>query len=350
MKEINKSKHDVFCTYVKSPEHAMPGHPESPDRICGLEAWLETPPYPEIVWLDAAPAADEAILRVHQPVLLADLREESRQGPHEFEPSPSYITPESLQAAYHAAGGTLAVSRKILEKGRGRGFAIVRPPGHHAEADLSMGFCLLNNIAIAAADALARGLRRVAIFDFDAHHGNGTAEIFWDAPDAAYFSIHESQIYPGSGGLLDAPHARGRILNAPLPHLAGGEAINQVVRAVAEPWLRHFQPEMLFVSAGYDAHFSDPLTSLRMDTRGFYTLSRQLVDLAEAYCQGRILFALEGGYDPVAVKEGIQASLAALSDHETYPDYSDRMSEEPISVEPLIQTLLREHALSVKER
>ncbi len=327
----------------------MQGHPEAPARIAAIRDWLENPPYPELQWLNAAPASEAALLRVHEEALLLGLQAECQLGLHEFEYAPSYVGKSSYQSALKAAGAVLTVSRKILDQGQGRGFAIVRPPGHHAERDISMGFCLINNIAVAAADALAQGLRRVAIVDFDAHHGNGTEMIFWDAPQVGYFSSHEAGIYPGTGHLQEAPHARGRIVNAPLPHYTGGAALEKLYTDIVEPWLKAFQPEMLFVSAGYDAHFADTLTSLTVDTSSFYRISSKLVKWADQYCQGRVLFTLEGGYDPLALEDNIQASRAALCDHQ---DYDDRLGKTPARLKPqwpeltsVIESLSKLHRL-----
>ncbi len=285
---------------------------------------MHTPPYPEMVWLDYEPANEADIRLAHPQHTLDFIKDACQRGPHEFEPSPTYVTKTSYQAALGAAGATLAVSRRILAEGRGHGFAIVRPPGHHAEPDRPMGFCLLNNIAIAAADAVASGLSRVAIIDFDAHHGNGTEAAFWGTPQVGFLSTHEMNLYPGSGSLESAPHARGRIINIPLPGFSNTTAFLSLFEQVAKPWLHNFGAEMLLVSAGYDAHFSDPLTTLMLDTSGFYQIAAMLVALAEEFCQDRILFVLEGGYDPQALSDNVQACLAALCDRSDFPDHFGR--------------------------
>lgn len=286
-----------------------------------MRKWLDSPPYPEMVWLDYQPAVEADAMLVHSKPMLDRLKRACQRGPHEFEPSPSYVTESSCQAAFGALGATLAVSRRILAEGHGRGFAIVRPPGHHAEPNASMGFCLLNNIAIAAADAVASGARKVAIVDFDAHHGNGTEAAFWNTPEVGYLSTHEMNLYPDSGRLESAPHARGRIINIPLPAFSDTSAFINIFNQVADPWLRNFGAEMLLVSAGFDPHFSDPLTTLTLDTQGFFKISQMLVNFAEQYCQGKILFVLEGGYDPLAIKDNIQACLAALCGRNNFTDH-----------------------------
>lgn len=318
---MNEKQPVVYCTFQASPEHRFQGHPEAPKRIHALGEWLENLPYPEITWLDFLPASPSDLMLVHDESLLSFLREECAKGPHEFEPSPSYVTEASYQAALGAAGATLTLSRRILSAGSGRGFAIVRPPGHHAERNASMGFCLFNNLAVAAADAVSSGLERVAIVDIDAHHGNGTQAIFWRTPEVGYLSTHETDIYPGSGGIESAGHARGRIINLPLPAFSGGQAFEQVFDKIVLPWLEAFQPEMIFVSAGFDAHFSDPLTTLTLDTQDYYRLTRKLVSSAEEICEGRLMFVLEGGYDPLGLADNIQACLAAMAGHENFPNH-----------------------------
>jgi acetoin utilization deacetylase AcuC-like enzyme len=343
MKKDNTPK--VYCTYQKAPKHRFPNHPESPQRITTLGAWLDFPPYPEMEWLPYEPAREGEVTLAHRQSLLAAIKAESQQGTHEFEPAPTYVTATSYQDALGAAGATLAVSRRIVEEGQGRGFAIVRPPGHHAEPDRAMGFCLLNNIAIAAADAVASGLEKVAIVDFDAHQGNGTQAIFWDTPQVGYFSTHEGGSYPGSGRLDEAPHARGRIINCPLPAFAGNAAFRRVLDEVMEPWIRQFKPEMIFVSAGFDAHFSDPLTTLTLDTKGYYMLAQRLVSFADHYARGRIMFVLEGGYDPKALEDNIQACLAAMCERSEYSDHYGEAPGVSPNVDSLISKLRETHHL-----
>jgi acetoin utilization deacetylase AcuC-like enzyme len=311
-----------------------------------MQTWLNNPPYPEMLWLDHQPASEAEVMLVHPKSMLDDLKAACRMGPHELEPSPTYVTEASYQAALGAAGATLAVSRRILAEGRGRGFAIVRPPGHHAEPKQSMGFCLLNNIAIAAADAVAGGLGKAAILDFDAHHGNGTQAAFWNTPQVGYLSIHEEKLYPGTGRVDSASHAYGRIINIPLQAFSDTKAFMTLIEKVAAPWLRQLDAHMLFVSAGYDIHFSDPLTTSTLDTQGFFQLTQMLIRLAEEYCQGRILFVLEGGYDPQALADNVQACLAALCGRSDYPDHFGKSPGGRAMVGAQIENLILRHHLS----
>ena len=345
VKIMKEKKSKVYCTFQDAPEHQFPGHPESPKRLGSLKGWLDSPPYPEIEWLDFTPADEADVLLIHHKTLLDDLKYECQQGAHEFEPSPSYVTEDSYRAALGAVGATLAVSRRILDEGSGFGFAIIRPPGHHAEPDESMGFCLLNNVAVAAADAVASGLQKVAVIDFDAHHGNGTQAAFWDIPQVGYFSTHEKNIYPGTGLVNSNTHARGRIINVPLPAFSGTRAFLKIFQDLLAPWIQAFQPEMLFISAGYDPHFSDPITTLTLDTKGFFQLAQHLVKLAEEVCEGRMMFVLEGGYDPIALKDNIQSTLAALSGHTRFPDHYGKAPDRSPDIDSLIEDLKKIHQL-----
>ena len=225
----------------------------------------------------------------------------------------------------------------------------MRPPGHHCGRDVSSGFCLLNNLAIATADVLSGSQpgspQKVAIVDFDAHHGNGTEEIFWDQPQVGFFSLHQEGIYPGSGAIDEAPHARGRLLNLPLPAHAGDLALEQITGQVLWPWLRRFKPEMLFVSAGFDGHWSDPLASLGFSTAGFFKLAASLAAMADELCGGRVVFILEGGYDPEALENNVRAVLGALSGQPEAPDSSGPSRYPEPDIRPRIDHLRKLHHL-----
>ena len=312
----------VLCSLVTSPGHTFEGHPENPERFTYFDRLQEGPLSAYLDWVDSEPAALEAVAAVHSPRLLEFLpRAVAELGGMPggvIDQAPTYVTPQSWQAALEAAGGALAVSRGVLQGLARRGFALVRPPGHHAMRDTAMGFCLLNNLAIAVGDALGvlhgkepGGPPKVAIVDFDAHHGNGTEAIFWDWPQVGFFSFHQEGIYPFSGSLEEAPHARGRLLNLPLPAHTGDRGLLEISAQVIDPWLRRFRPDMLFVSAGFDGDRSDPLTSLGFTRAGFFDLACCLVDLADELCEGRVVCILEGGYDPQALAGNVEAVLSA---------------------------------------
>ena len=345
VKIMKENKIKVYCTFQDAPQHHFQDHPESPKRLQALRGWLESPPYPEIEWLNPSPAQEADVLLIHTHTLVQRIKSECQRGPHVFDSSPSYVTESSYQDALVAVGAALTVSRRIINEGSGHGFAILRPPGHHAEPGESMGFCLFNNVAIAAADAVASGLKRVAIVDFDAHHGNGIEASFWDTPQVGYFSTHERDLYPRTGQISSAPHARGRIVNVPLPDFAGNDAYNAVFTDLLDPWIAQFKPEMIFVAAGFDPHFSDPLTTLTLDTDGFFQITQHLVELARAFCGGKMMMVLEGGYDRVALKDNIQACLAAMNGHQTYEDHYGKGPAVNPDIGPLIANLQKIHHL-----
>jgi acetoin utilization deacetylase AcuC-like enzyme len=298
-------------TLVESPEHSFPDHPERPGRLDVLKPRLisfDAEP------LEAAPATREEIARVHVPWLVKTLEKVCREeAPGIIDYAPTYVTKSSFNDALLAAGGVIACSRAVLKGEARNAFAIVRPPGHHAEPDRAMGFCIFNNIAIAARDALANGLERVVVIDYDAHHGNGTQAAFMNEERVAFLSVHQWGIYPGTGWITDAPDARKRIVNVPLPAYAGDHAYEQVANRVFEPLVESFKPQMIFVSVGFDAHWSDPLTMLGLSTAGYFTLAEKVIALAEEYCGGKIVFVLEGGYDPVNVANGAAAVFVAAT-------------------------------------
>jgi acetoin utilization deacetylase AcuC-like enzyme len=298
---------------VPSPAHAYPDHPEEPGRLALLGDWQAKPCAGSLKQLDTAPAAIEEIAAVHTRRMLAELEAACEQGPGIVDFAPTYVTPTSFTDALNAAGGTLACTRAVLCGDADNAFALVRPPGHHATPDAPMGFCLFNNIAIAARAALASGMERVLIVDFDAHHGNGTEAAFWNEARAAYFSTHQEGIYPGSGRIGEAPHARGRIVNLPLPARTGDKDFALISGQVLAPLAERFRPQMIFVSAGFDAHWDEPITALGLSSAGFFALAQRLVELANQYCKGKIVFALEGGYNPQNVAAGVEACLCALT-------------------------------------
>jgi acetoin utilization deacetylase AcuC-like enzyme len=300
---------DTIYSLVDSPGHIFPDHPESPMRLSRLlpDEW------PAPVSIEPFPARADQVARVHTPDMIAGIGQACRHAPAIIDHAPTFVTATSYDDALLAAGGTIACAQAVLRGGAHNGFALVRPPGHHAEPDRAMGFCLFNNLAIAVHEALAQGLERVLIVDYDAHHGNGTQAIFLDEPRVAFLSTHQEGIYPGTGRVDDAPHARQRIVNVPLPAFSGDATYMQVMERLVRPLAEHVRPQMVFVSAGFDAHWRDPLTSLGLTTAGYFAMSKFLVDLAQEFCGGKVLFVLEGGYDAENVSNGARAVFAALA-------------------------------------
>jgi acetoin utilization deacetylase AcuC-like enzyme len=220
------------------------------------------------------------------------------------------MSPDSLEAALRAAGAACAAVDALIDREDTRAFCAVRPPGHHATRDTAMGFCLFNSIAIGATQALARGIERVAIVDFDVHHGNGTQDIFWNEPRVLYASTHQSPLYPGTGARTET--GVGNIVNAPLPPGAGSAEFRSAFAAAIAPALRDFRPQLVMISAGFDAHRLDPLASLEFSADDYAWVTRELAQIARTHAQDRIVSSLEGGYSLTALRESTAAHVAAL--------------------------------------
>jgi acetoin utilization deacetylase AcuC-like enzyme len=297
-------------TFVPSPSHEYPGHPERPGRLDLLEPKPDTFGAERI---EPLRATSGEIARVHQPKMIRAIEDVCKQGAGIIDYAPTYVTETTFEDALLAAGGVLTCARAVRNGDAKNAFAVVRPPGHHAEPHRAMGFCIFSNIAIAAQDALANGMERVMVIDYDAHHGNGTQAAFLDDERAGFISTHQWGIYPGSGWIEDAPHAKGRLVNVPLQAYAGDATFARIADAIFQPVVEKFRPQMLFVSVGFDAHWNDPITSLGLSTQGYYNIAKKLVDLAEEYCSGKIVFVLEGGYDPRNVAHGAAAVFGALT-------------------------------------
>ncbi|HEX5808980.1 MAG TPA: histone deacetylase [Anaerolineales bacterium] len=322
-------------TYVPSSHHVYPDHPERPGRFEILEPRLKSF---DAELIEAKPATREQIASVHQSKLITALEKVCREeAPAIIDYAPTYVTPWSFGDALLAAGGAITCTRAVIHGEADNAFAIIRPPGHHAEPDRAMGFCIFNNVAIAAREALANGLERVAVIDYDAHHGNGTQAAFLKEERVAFLSTHQGGIYPGSGWIEEAPFARKRIVNVPLPAYAGDTVFEQIADRIFRPFVASFRPQMLFVSVGFDAHWSDPITALGLSTHGYLMLAQKVMGLAEEYCEGKIVFVLEGGYDPTNVANGVEAVFVAatgragldvgdLSPHKE-PEYESRIDE-----------------------
>ncbi|RPJ22178.1 MAG: histone deacetylase [Chloroflexi bacterium] len=298
-------------TFISSPNHVYPDHPERPGRFDLLAPRLKSF---EAELIQTKPATREEIAYVHHPQLVSAVEKVCReQAPGIIDYAPTYVTPSSFEDALLAAGGVITCTQAVLNGEANNAFAIIRPPGHHAEPERAMGFCIFNNVAIAARQALTNGMERVAIIDYDAHHGNGTQAAFLDEERVAFLSAHQWGIYPGTGWIEDAPQAKKRIVNVPLPAYAGDKVYEQVVEKIFIPFVEAFKPQMIFVSVGFDAHWSDPITMLGLSTAGYFRLAKKVMALAEEYCDGKIVFVLEGGYDPTNVANGVGAVFAAAT-------------------------------------
>ena len=288
------------------------GHPERPDRVRAIDQALNDSQFGELLRTVAPKAGREEAQRVHSEAYLAALEKASPSEGLIPLDADTAMNAHTLDAAYFAAGGALAAVAAVMEKRAKNAFVVARPPGHHAGVSTPMGFCFLNNIAIAARSAIAvHGAQRVAIVDFDVHHGNGTQEIFWDDPNVLFCSTHQAPFYPGTGWRNETGE-HGTIVNAPLPAGADGEVFSEALREVVLPRVKAFAPDLLLISAGFDAHYRDPLASLNLKAEDFAWVTGKLMDVADQTAGGRIVSVLEGGYDLQGLTESVAAHVTAL--------------------------------------
>ncbi len=295
-------------------EHRSPApHPERPERLDAIDRALE--PLGDAV-RDQEPrvATDEEIASVHSRDYLEQLRAlEGREA--DLDPD-TYVAPRSLEIARLAAGGTIDLALGVARGEAQRAFALVRPPGHHAEAARGMGFCLLNNVALAARALRGRaGVERIAIVDWDVHHGQGTQHLFESERDVLFLSLHQFPLYPGTGALTEmgTGEGEGATLNLPLPAGCGDPEYLALFESVVVPVLHQSRPEIVLVSAGFDAHERDPLASMRVTSAGFRSMAAHLRAVADEICGGRMLLCLEGGYDLGALGEAVAAVTEVLA-------------------------------------
>ena len=287
-----------------------PGHAERPQRLQAVLDALRAA-FPALAWHDAPRATRGALLRVHTPALLSTVLDTRSPDRVQLDPD-TVLSPASAEAALRAAGAAVAATTAVVQGPLRRAFCAVRPPGHHATADIAMGFCLFNNVAVSAAHALDElGLARVAIVDFDVHHGNGTQAIFEHDTRVLYLSSHQSPLYPDTGHADE--RGDGNVRNAPLRPGEGGEGFRGAWRDALLPALEDFRPQLVLVSAGFDAHWRDPLAHLQLQADDYAWLTRELVACARRHAGGRVVSMLEGGYDLQALAECSVAHVAALA-------------------------------------
>jgi acetoin utilization deacetylase AcuC-like enzyme len=285
------------------------GHPECPARLSTVLDALRRA-WPDAEWRDAAAAERSQLARVHSAGMLARVLDEPADFPHRLDED-TVMSADSAEAALRACGAGIAAVDAVLAGEVATAFCAVRPPGHHATGTEPMGFCLFNAVAVAAAHALAEhGLARVAILDFDVHHGNGTEAIFADDPRVLYLSSHQSPLYPGTGAESDT--GAGNIVNAPLPPGSDGAALRNAWDGRLFPALAAFAPELVLVSAGFDAHRLDPLADLQLNASDYAWLGGRIASLAAGPARGRVVSLLEGGYSLAALAEGSVAYLRGL--------------------------------------
>jgi acetoin utilization deacetylase AcuC-like enzyme len=303
----------LYFSHPSSLEHDTGGHPENASRIRAIEAGLDQAGWPELDRVQAPAATREQIGRVHTPEHIAAIEEFCARGGGMIDID-TIASERSFDAALHAAGGAVNAVDRLLAGEDGFAFCGLRPPGHHAEAGRAMGFCLFNNVAVAAAHAIGEaGADRVLILDWDVHHGNGTEAIFADSDKVLYASIHEWPLYPGTGpaDYTGTGAGDGFTVNLPVPPGSGSDDFLSLVQHVVVPIARGFRPGLLAISAGYDAHRDDPLADCAVDTEGFADMAATMRGLADEL-DVPVLVCLEGGYDPDALAASVLATIEAL--------------------------------------
>jgi len=343
--------------YVYDPiylKHDTGQHVENAQRLVAVMTCLEESGLKQqLEYIKPRAATAEEIALVHSPELIAQIQVMAKKGGGWLD-SDTVMSADSYQAALYAAGGLLRATEVVLDGG-GSVFALVRPPGHHATSTQAMGFCLFNNLAIAARYALSKyKLERIAIIDFDVHHGNGTQDIFYDEPRVLYISAHESPLYPGTGSMEEtgSGDGEGTTINIPLPAGSSDTEYLEAFDQVIVPAVRRFAPQLVLVSAGYDPHWLERLAMMEVSVTGFARMTEIIKGLADELCDGRLIFALEGGYPLDSLAASVRATFDVLLGNtgiedslgQPQPGFKMRGFEPP-DITSLIEQIKRLHNL-----
>lgn len=328
-------------------EHDQPFHPENSQRLKAIINGLEEVGiWDKAVKLESTPLAEGLLFRIHEPRYVDFIRKFAKSGGGMLDIN-TYLNSRSYQVALLAAGGAVQASEAVLSGQIKQAFALVRPPGHHAFPSLAGGFCLFNNIALAAEHAIHNfGLERVLIVDFDVHHGNGTQDIFYSRGDVLYFSAHQYPLFPGTGHWKEIGEGPGEgfTINIPLPAGIGDQGYARAFAEILTPAAERYRPQLILVSAGYDAHWRDPLAEMRLSTIGYARLIQMLLDLAEEHCDGKMVLVLEGGYDLPALSSSVAATCAILLGEEPR-DTLGQAGETPYPLDDLLARIKVIHQL-----
>lgn len=315
---MSLAKRIMKVGYVYDPiylQHDTGQHPENARRLEAISTHLEQTRLKQRLTLIPPRAASvEEIALVHQKQYISYVQNTAQQGGGWLD-SDTVVSPDSYRAALYAAGGAIKATEAVMNREVDSAFALVRPPGHHATSEQAMGFCLFNNVAIATKYAMANyNLDRVAIIDFDVHHGNGTQDAFYSNPQVLYVSTHLYPFYPGSGSIEETGDgaAKGTKINIPLPAGCGDDEYSEVFEQIIVPSVRRFKPSLIFVSAGYDAHWADSIALMQVSTTGFARMVTFIKGLAKELCDGRLVFTLEGGYHLQALASSVKATFDVL--------------------------------------
>ena len=305
----------ALITHPDCLEHVTPdGHPERVDRLRAVLSALEGPEFQDLIRIDAPLAEREALLRAHSADYLDSIEQAVPASGGVAVDADTWLSPGSWNAALRCAGAVVEAVDLALSDQVGAVFCAVRPPGHHAERERAMGFCLLSSAVIGALHAVdACGLSRVAVVDFDVHHGNGTQDVMESDGRIFYGSCHQYPLYPGTGGAHEV--GVGNVVNLCLPPMSGSIEVREGFAETLLPALERFRPELLIISAGFDAHAADPLAQLLLDEDDFIWMTEKLCDVAMKHCQGRVVSTLEGGYDLGALGRSTAAHMRVLMSH-----------------------------------
>ncbi len=299
--------HSAFEDHITPP-----GHPERVDRILTVNQTLNHEKFHDLNRYEAPLGSHEQILTCHPQGYIQALEENIPEAALVQIDGDTYLSPGSMEAALHAVGGICHAVDLVMEEKVDNAFCAMRPPGHHAEKKNAMGFCLFNSVAIAARHAQKQhGLDRIAILDFDVHHGNGTQDIFWDDENVLFCSSHQMPLFPGSGHLNEEGEY-GTICNAPLRAGDDGNAFKQALLERLLPKINNFSPDMIFISAGFDAHHLDPLANLDLVENDFQWATGKIMELAGKFCNNRVVSTLEGGYDLEGLSKSVNAHVTTL--------------------------------------
>ncbi|MBS4024616.1 MAG: histone deacetylase [Clostridia bacterium] len=307
--------------------HDTKAHPEGKERLVVMKEKLQQLGlWQKAQIISPSLAMEEVVLAVHPKDYLMQLKEISLSGGGRLDPD-TVVSSRSYEVALLAAGGTIKAVDQVVNGIISNCFVMARPPGHHAEAERGMGFCLLNNVAIGAKYAQQQlGLKRILIVDWDAHHGNGTEKIFYNDPSVLYFSTHQSPLYPGTGFVKSSGEGEGvgYNVNVPVPRGTGDQAMYYIFTKLLVPIIEQYQPELIIISAGFDGYYQDQLAGLELTCNGFKQMTDLLLQASEKVCQGRIVACLEGGYSLPDVGKPVAAMLAALMKKELPDDFYAR--------------------------
>ncbi|MCY4022720.1 MAG: histone deacetylase [Anaerolineaceae bacterium] len=342
----------ALLTHPRFVGHELPGHPESPERMRAIwHSLKQTGISDRMIQVTPTPASDEAILRAHSPEFLALLQRVSREYPQQIVmlDQDTWLAPGSLQVARLAAGACLHAVDIVLTGEADNALVVARPPGHHACPGAAMGFCLFGNVAMAAQHACAvHGLESVMIVDLDVHHGNGSQDILYSDGRVGFLSIHQSPLYPGTGAALEtgAGPGSGYTANIPLRAGHGDASYRALFESLLWPLARRWQPQLVLVSLGFDAHHADPLANMRLTLAGYDWMVRELLALAQDHCDSRVVFVLEGGYQLEVLAHGVQNLAHRLLGEEGFSDPFDNGNLRTRSdSQDVIERIRRVHAI-----